>query len=182
MSTPSALDVTTLQADIGREFPDFKMVPKSESWMMKVIAAFLFVCSFGKTKFLQQFTTTIGHTIYLPVEWSMYSPTAQCGVLRHERVHMRQQKRMGRFVFSFLYLIPYFPVFFARGRCMLEMEAYEESMRALHEYGGDIQNAVYKERMVQNFIGPAYLWMWPFRGSVEKWFDMACSSILGGPQ
>jgi hypothetical protein len=172
-------NIIVLKNEISREFPDFKIRKKSESWLMKAIAFLLLVLTFGKQKsFMTGFITTIGFTVYVPDGWDDYSPKAQAVTLRHERVHMRQARKYGRLLFSFLYLFCWLPVWRAKWRTQFEMEAYEESMRALKDYGEDPANIVYRARTIQHFTSAEYGWMWTDEKLVEKWFDTTVNRIL----
>lgn len=161
-----------LCTEIKSEFPDFGLVPKSESGFMKAINAFLLAATFGQlNRFMTSYITTIGHTVYTPSGWDQMEEVSKVVVLRHERVHMRQQRRYGRLLFSFLYLLPFFPLFLAYWRRKFEMEAYEESMRAEVELRGTavVFSSQYRDWMVSQFVGPQYGWMWPFKGAVTRW-------------
>lgn len=168
------LDLTTLAADISREFPSFKIVPKANSFLMKCINAFMLVCSFGKAnQFMVAFVTTIGCTVYTPTDWETWGNTDHCEILSHERIHMRQSKRLTSFLYSLAYLIPFFPLGLAFFRAKFEMEAYTESMRVIQAAGGVLTDPNLKARFVGYITGPSYLWAWPFQSYVEKWYDNA---------
>lgn len=173
------LNVVELQNQISSEFPDFRIREKNDSWLMKAIGFFLFVITFGKNKdFMERFVTTLGSVVYVPAEWANWSPMSQCIVLRHERVHMRQAREHGRLKFSFLYLFWPVPVFRAKWRTRFEQEAYEESIRAMYEYGEDPTNYVFRVRMIMHFTSSEYFWMWTKREDLEEWFDAAVSRTI----
>ena len=114
-----------LVLEIKKEFPDFKLIQKSQSWLSKVINVFLLVITFGKQKdFMAKYTTTIGNTIYTPANWDERPETSRVIILRHERVHLRQAKKYTRFFFSFLYLFV-FPTILAYDWKKFEQAAYE---------------------------------------------------------
>lgn len=165
---------------ISEEFPDFKMVKKSDSLFMKVISWALWLLSFGQMDvFMDHYVTTIGYTVYVPSNWSTRTPFAKASVLRHEWVHMKQTKRMGWLLYALSYLLFPLPFGLAWGRMKLEREAYEESMWAQSVYYGMevLKSDQLRDSMVRNFTGPAYLWMWPFRARVERWYDGMVSRI-----
>lgn len=171
-----------LKKEILAEFPDFKVVPKSESSLMKAVNALLLVVSFGQIKqFMTSFTTTIGTTVYVTENWKVSTDQSKAILLRHERVHMRQARRLTRPLFSFLYLFVFLPGFLAYFRARFEKEAYEETVRATFEYYG--RQAVFakdfRERIAKNFTGPAYLYMWPFPKTVDKWILDAAEKVAG---
>jgi hypothetical protein len=152
------------------EFPDFKVVFKNNSGLMKTIGFLLKpICP----TFMTGFITTIGTTMYVPEAWATYRVTSKAEILRHERVHMRQAKKYGMLWFSILYLFVPLPLFFANYRAMFEREAYEESLRACVEYYGksSILYSETKREYVAYFTGSNYGWMWPNKSAVEKWYS-----------
>lgn len=177
MAKPNFIE---LQNEISCEFPNFRMRRKEDSRLMKIIGFMLFMLSFGKNRdFMRRFTTTIGNTIYTPEGWETRLPISQCITLRHERVHMRQARQYGRLKFSFLYLFWPVPFIRATWRRRFEQEAYEESIRAMYEYGEDPTNFVFRVRMTAHFTSSEYLWMWTKREDIEEWFDAVVSRTVG---
>lgn len=65
---------------------------------------------------------TWGDTIFLPAEWQTMSPGMQALYLRHEMVHVRQFRAMGKAKFVATYADE-------RKRWGLEMQAYRQMMR-----------------------------------------------------
>lgn len=158
------------------EFPDFEILPKNKSVLMKFIDAALKIITFGQMKnFMTGFITVLGNKVYVPETWKDITLiTSKAEIIRHERVHMRQSKKYGRILFSFLYLVAPFPVGVAYFRKKFEQEAYEESLKALYEYHGEkIFTPKLKEGMLAHFTGAQYFWMWPWRKDLEKWYDAA---------
>jgi hypothetical protein len=146
---------------------------------MRAIGFFLNFITFGKmTSFMRSFTTTIGATVYTPALWDSWMLESQAAVLRHERIHMRQSRKYTPVLFKFLYLFAFLPFGLAYFRAKFEMEAYEESLRTYHSYGSDITSAALKASVVGHFTSAEYCWMWPFRKSVEDWYDKTVQSIV----
>lgn len=172
-----------LEQEIREEFPAFKIVQKSTSRLMRAIDIFLKVITFGLMRtFMTRFITTIGYTVYVTEAWSYKSPNARMITLRHERVHMRQRKRYGALWFGFLYLFSYFPLVFAYHRAKFEKEAYEETLNAIAELMPStgmktLQSLEFREMIVRHFTSAEYFWMWPFRKSIETWYDGIVSRI-----
>ena len=171
-----------LITEVKAEFPDFEIVPKQKSSLMKFFAWGLKVITFGKmTNFMEHYSTTIGYTLYVPANWMDWTDVTRMVTLRHERVHMRQKKKYG-FFFFILYTFVFFPTLLAYFRMKFEKEAYEETMRAICELNpmGNvvIMSAAYKARMLSQFTGPAYFWMWPFKKSLDSWYEKTLKSIL----
>jgi hypothetical protein len=167
--------------EIKSEFPNFKLVAKQDSWLMKVINVFLIIITFGQNRmFMKGFITTIGTTIYTNETWDTNPVSSKVAVLRHERVHMRQNKRLTTPLYVFLYLFFPLPFLFAYGRAKLEWEAYTESIRTqVHFHGIDrIKNDEdYRHHTISHFTNSEYLWMFPFRSILNKWYDKAISQI-----
>lgn len=161
--------------EIEEEFPTFRLVFKDRSRLMKAIDVFLKVITLWRMRaFMTSFTTTIGYTVYVArSSWDSMSPEGRAAVLRHERVHMRQRRKYGMVLYTFLYLLFPLPGGLAYFRAKFEKEAYEETIRAAVDYGWDVSDPGFRSRMVSHFTGPEYFWMWPFRKSVEAWYDAA---------
>ena len=159
---------------IGAEFPGFRVVRKSDSRFMKVLSFLLVVVTFGQMRsFMDGFTTTIGSTVYTPSLWEKMPDEEKCSILLHERVHLRQQKRYGRLLFGFLYLVVFFPLGLAYFRARFEKEAYTETMRSIKERhgAGVLYSKSLRQSIVRHFTSAEYGWMWPFKGAVERWYD-----------
>lgn len=162
------------------EFPDFELVRKADSRLMHVIDFLLRLATLGRMKkFMTDYTTTIGHVVYIPSSWDSKLTLMKASVLRHERVHMRQRKRLGAWKYELTYLFWPLPMVFAAGRRGLEMEAYEETLRAYTDYFGPPLGWTddVREGTIRQFMGPNYLWMWPFRKDVERWYDAAVDKL-----
>jgi hypothetical protein len=59
------------------------------------------------------------------------------------------------------------------------MEAYAESIRAAAEVWGHEApgRAAFRTHIIDQFCGPSYGWMWPFRRHVERWYDGVLRSV-----
>ena len=163
------------------EFPSFKITRKADSKLMKVLDVFLRVVTFNQMKsFMDRYTTTIGYTIYVSSSWINKTPYSKASILRHERVHMRQRRRMGLVKYSLYYLLAWFPIGLAAGRRNLEMEAYAESLQSYADYYGlpNLKDGTTRENVIGEFTGPSYFWMWPFRKTIERWYDATVQRII----
>jgi hypothetical protein len=168
---------------IQKEFPRFLIVAKRGDRLSRLIDRALRVITLGaQDRYLTEYHTVIGDTLYVPDAWDRMGDTERTILLRHERVHLRQRRRYGLPLMAFLYLVPIFPLFLALGRARLEWEAYAETLRATAELRGYAAAAdpALRRHIVQRFLGPDYGWMWPFRGQVERWYD-AVLHELGPP-
>jgi hypothetical protein len=174
-------DYAALEDDVRAEFPNFKVVNKQESGLMKAIDVALKVITLGQMKrFMTGFITTLGTTVYVPDGWADRPVTSRLGVLRHERVHMRQAKKHGRLLFSLMYLLLPVPTVFALCRRKFEQEAYEESLKALQEYHGDsvLKDPEVRSRMIAHFTSAEYFWTWPWTKSISGWYDATVGRLL----
>lgn len=165
---------------VKEEFPDFQVVYKENVWWMKFIGLFLKLITFGHMiSFMSSYHTTIGYTVYVGSEWAGQSPFSRATTLRHEAVHMRQLRRYGFIRYAAMYLFWVFPFGLAIGRRNLEREAYEETLRAYAEYYGlpVLHENYLRVRIVSQFIGSSYFWMWPFRKSMNRWYDGFVSEL-----
>jgi hypothetical protein len=166
----------TVLAETQREFPGFKVVKKADSSFMKLLSWVLFFVP----GFMSNFTTTIGQTMWTPSAWDTdFSDVSQAEILRHERIHLRQQKRFTMPLFVLLYLFLPLPFGLAYGRACLEWEAYTESLKAIAEYKGveRLKLAEVKADFVGYFTSRDYFWMWPFAGAVGSWYDKVVAEI-----
>ena len=168
--------------ELLREFPHFRIVYKNRDSLSNAIDVALRVLSFGRQdRYLTQYRTVIGDTLYVPDAWDHTPPVDRLICLRHERVHLRQRRRYGTVGMAMLYLFVPLPAGCAWFRARMEWEAYVETLRATAEwYGVDaLKTPSLRAEMVQRFAGPDYLWMWPFRAAVGRWFDVAVAEIEG---
>ncbi|HEY5959810.1 MAG TPA: hypothetical protein VIV60_24820 [Polyangiaceae bacterium] len=173
-----------LLADILVEFPRFRLVSKRDSPLSRAIDRCLRLITLGRqNRFLTEYHTVIGETLYLAPSWSVMDDRARYVLLCHERVHLRQRRRFGTVPMALLYLIPILPIGLAIGRAWLEREAYRETLRATAEMYG-IEAAAHpalRSSILARFIGPDYGWMWPFPKTVGKWYDCCVDELRGQP-
>lgn len=166
--------------EIQREFPDFRLIPKSGHELSRWVDRVLRLVTLGRQdRYLSEYHTVLGGRLYVPESWASASDVERVIILRHERVHLRQRRRLGRFWMAFLYLVPFVPVGLAYGRARLEWEAYEETLRATAELKGldAARDPALFERILGRFTGPDYGWMWPFPGQVRAWYERALERL-----
>jgi hypothetical protein len=172
-------------SDLKAEFPAFCIVPKRGSRFSRAIdLALKLVTLGGQRHYLTRYHTVIGDTLYVPETWEQLADLDRVILLRHERVHLRQRRRYGGALMSFLYLVPFLPLGLAYGRARIEWEAYTETLRATAELRGReaLQSQELRAQIVGRFIGPDYGWMWPFRSTVEGWYDRVVAELLTEPR
>ena len=165
-------------AEIRAEFPSFAIRDKRTSALQRIIGRALWLITFGGMKtYLTHYHTVLFGTLWVPDSWPRMADDDRYVLLRHERVHLRQRRRMGDVAMAYVYLVPIVPLGLAYGRARLEWEAYEETLRATTEdYGIEAARSL-RAHIVERFTGPDYGFMWPFRRSVERWFDEAMARI-----
>jgi hypothetical protein len=172
-------------SDLLAEFPSFRIKPKRGDRLSRAIDLALRVVTLGGQRhYLTRYHTVIGDTLYVPETWGNLSDLERVILLRHERVHLRQRRRYGAALMTFLYLVPFLPLGLAYGRARIEWEAYTETLRATAELCGSsaVGRAELREQIVRRFIGPDYGWMWPFRSVVEGWYDRVLKELQDEPR
>ncbi|HEX9294436.1 MAG TPA: hypothetical protein VF881_01335 [Polyangiaceae bacterium] len=168
--------------EIRREFPRFRIVRKRDSKLSRVIDIVLKVLTFGaQREFLTHYHTVLWDALYVPDSWETTPDLSRLITLRHERVHLRQRRRYGDLLMTFLYLVPFFPLGLAYGRARIEWEAYAETLRATAEYRGlsAARSPELRDHIVKQFTSGAYGWMWPFRRTLDRWYDRVLTQIEG---
>jgi hypothetical protein len=173
-----------LITEIREEFPGFRILSKQDSRLSRWIDRALKLVTLGaQSDYLERYHTVIGSTLYVPRSWQSAGDIDRVIVLRHERVHLRQQRRYGLPLMAIIYLLPFFPLGLAYGRARLEWEAYAETIRATAEYRGiaAAADATWRREIVNRFTSGAYGWMWPFRTQVESWFDAVIAELHRQP-
>ena len=163
-----------LLTDIQREFPSFAIVKKRDVALQKAIDIFLKAVTLGGQRaYLTRYHTVLFGKLYVPDAWDAMVDIDRVILLRHERVHLEQGRRMGFFMMAVVYLLPFFPLGLAYGRARIEWEAYEETIAATLQFLGREAALSLKPWLVERFVGPDYGWMWPFPKTIERWFDAA---------
>lgn len=166
--------------DLRAEIPGFRIVRKDQSALHRAIHKFLVVVTFGKmTSYLDSYQTTIGRTVYVTADWDQTDPDQRYVTLRHEAIHLRQFRRFTLPGMALLYVFLPLPLGLAWFRAYFEKEAYAESIRAAAEVWGRNypKGTYYRERIIEQFVGPSYGWMWPFRKSMERWYDQVLATV-----
>jgi hypothetical protein len=164
--------------EIRAELPRFEIRYKRESGLQKAIHVLLACLTLGAQRvYLTRYHTAMFGRLYVPDAWDQMTDDDRYVLLRHERVHLRQRRRMGDVVMTFVYLIPFFPLFFAYGRARIEWEAYTETIRATAEVFGLERARALKPEIVRRYVTGDYGWMWPFPRVVGAWFDEVMADL-----
>jgi hypothetical protein len=171
---------TALVQALHAEIPGFRIVRKDQSRLHRAIHYGLFAITFGRMRrYLDCYQTTIGKTVYVTSDWDDWPPDRRYVTLRHEAIHLRQFRKLTLPVMALIYVLLPLPMGLAYGRARLEQEAYAESIRAAAEvWGSDaVRDRDYRNYVIDQFTGPSYGWMWPFRRSLERWYDEVLASL-----
>ncbi len=163
-----------LVAQLEAEIPGFRIVRKDHSRFQRVIDRALRIVTLGKQReYLTCYQTTIGRTLYVTSDWFERDPIRRYVTLRHEAVHLRQFRRWTLPGMAMLYIFFPLPFGLAWCRAAFEKAAYAETIRVTAEvYGADtVRDPEFRADLLSEFLGPQYGWMWPFRKSMERWYD-----------
>ena len=170
-----------LIAEMQAEFPRFRVIHKRDSPLHKAIHyALIAITLGGMREYIDGYQTTMGYRVYVTSNWDRKDPDLRYITMRHERIHMQQFRRYTFLGMSFLYLLVPLPMGLAYFRARFEKEAYEESMRAASEVFGieHIKEPAYRQRIIDQFTGASYGWMWPFRRKLEHWYDSVVDKLV----
>lgn len=170
-----------LLGEIRAEFPRFRLIRKDRSAFQRAIDRALRLVTAGRmTAYLNGYQTTIGYRVYVTPDWDSRPATQRYITMRHERVHLRQFRRYTLPAMALLYLLVPVPTGLAWFRAHFERQAYEETLRATLEVHGPeaLRDPALRRGIVAQFTGPSYGWMWPFRRSVERWYDRAVERLI----
>ena len=168
---------------LRREFPGLRVIAKQRDPLSRAIDVALRIVTLGgQSAYLTQYVTTLGVSLYVPSDWDSRDDLPRYCVLRHEAVHLRQFRRYGYLGMAWRYLVPILPLGLAWGRARLEWEAYSETLRATAEVYGlaAAEQPALRARILAQFTGPAYGWMWPFPTVVSRWYDATLVALRTG--
>jgi len=169
-----------LLADMRAEFPRFRVIKKSESILHRGIHYVLVAVTLGGMRsYLSSYQTTIGQRVYVTDDWDRLPANRRYVTMRHERIHIRQFARFTLPGMALLYVLMPLPLGLAYFRARFEWEAYAETLRATAEVEGPeaARAPALRERILGQFTGPSYGWMWPFRKQLERWYDRALAEL-----
>lgn len=165
---------------VEAEFPRFKIIKKRDSPLHRMIHWGLFAITFGQMReYLDGYYTTLGSRLYVTGDWDDIDPDDRYITLCHEAVHMRQFRRWTPPLMGLFYLLFPLPMGLAWFRARFEKEAYAETLRASVEvYGLDyVRRESVRDRIIGQFTSASYGWMWPFRQSMERWYDRVVAEL-----
>jgi len=169
-----------LLEEIRVEFPRFRVVRKDRARSQRAIHWALVALTAGRMRgYLTDYQTTIGATVFVSDDWEDRTDDQRYVTMRHERVHMRQFQAYSLPVMALLYLLIPLPMGLAWFRARFEKQAYEETIAAAAAVYGPahVRDGAFREHILQQFTGPSYGWMWPFRASLERWYDRVVAEV-----
>ena len=154
---------------------DVVFSPKTDSWLMILLAAFL------GADFINKYWTTVGKTIYFPSY--VLDPWEYPDVIRHEYVHLLQLDstlgfRLPSTVWAFLYIFFPIPFLFSYFRWKSEREAYLVSLLLLKRSGASMNLIVLKAECVVQLLWSSYGYCWP-QFLMREWFAQALDMSQG---
>jgi len=180
-----------LENFIKISIPDSEIRSKKDSKTMKLVGKIMF---FNK-RFMTGYVTTWYPHIYVPkLPWKEKNHLPAIATLSHEWVHLYDRKRLG-LVFNLLYSSPqcfapfallafwnlWFLLFLvcalpipSPGRAWAELRGYRMTMAVYYWKSGQ---KVDTKWMTEQFVGPSYYYMWPFRGWLMKKFQKEFEKI-----
>jgi hypothetical protein len=174
------------------DIPNFEIVSKTTSFLMKVLSIILF---FNRS-FMTSYISVIYPRMYVPkLPWKENDHYSAILVLAHEWVHLSDRKRFG-LLFDIGYLFPQCLAFLSLlapflsvwwllcllfllpipspTRAWLEFRGYSMTMACKWWLTGNEINYYWIERQ---FVGQWYYFMWPFKGIVRKLFEKQMEKI-----
>ncbi|MCA9704427.1 MAG: hypothetical protein KDK70_01110 [Myxococcales bacterium] len=169
--------------ELMREFPRFRIRRAHDSHFFRLAERCLArVAGQRGSEWANHYLTIVGYTLYVPAYWDQLPAYQRLVILRHERVHLRQRRRLSLPGMIALYLFLPVPVGLAYGRARLEWEAYRATLAALLEVHGPqaLTDAHLRDHIVSQFTTAAYGWMWPFPEHVRAWYDAEIDRLLRG--
>lgn len=169
--------------EIRREFPRFRVIKKRGDPLSHLIDVLLRVITLnGQREYITSYHTILANRLYVPDGWETINDESRVITLRHERVHLRQNRRYTPLGMAVIYTLPFFPLGLAYGRARIEWEAYAETIRATAEFRGfDAAASPHlRAHIVSQFTSAAYGWMWPFPAQIERWYDLVLAELRQG--
>jgi hypothetical protein len=154
----SKLDFWQTLDHLRETHPKIQVIEREQSPLMKFLAALLFFNPY----FLDGYTTTIGHRVYMPKR--SIGTASGADTLWHEAKHVEQYEKGGLwFMFAYIFLLPAIWTM----RAKYEYEGYYETLVCIYHRRGRIPDYDL-EWIASQFTGSAYLFMDPFPKRVMK--------------
>lgn len=182
--------------DLGKAKFGMSTKFKNKSFFMKLLGGILFF----NPKFMTNYVTTVGSTVYFPSEeWLKENEDMAATILAHEYVHILDSLDSGSTVFSYLYLLPQVLALLSLLSifgsllwllCLLFLLPIPSPTRTYFEMRGyAMSDAVHKKMtgdflsidfLSKQFLTGAYYFMWPFKSSVLAMIEKNRNNIISG--
>jgi hypothetical protein len=157
---------------------------KADKWYWRTLGVLVSLLTFGKVDFMHRFFSTIVNRIGVPPRWDTMPPEAKYEILLHEVEHMKQYTAVGfgniwigTIIAGIGYLFLPLPVGFAWVRAKMEMGGYAQSIRAKIQVYGLAEAIAAKPGIIAHFTSIDYLFMWPFKRHLSRWYDETVARI-----
>jgi hypothetical protein len=160
---------------VRRYRPGLRLVDKHEVPLARASAHLLRPLM---PRFMDNVTTVIGDTVYLPGPPERLERELLARILAHELVHQLDQAEHG-LAFYVSYVVAPLPV----GRTMRahwERRAYAVDLMLAWADGGDESLARTAESVAVQFSGPTYGWMWVGADAARKYVGAVADEIRSG--
>ena len=151
MRTITPEDVAGMLRDLSQRYPDFRLVAKA-----------------GESRHC----TTWQSTVFVPQDWSTYTPLKQWVRLAHEATHLQQFHDMGTWRVACRYLL-------ASGRFQLERDAFRAEMAAACETEGPEALRGKRDFYLMTLSGGTY-WYCVNAHDAALWVDTTILHICEG--
>ena len=152
------------------------------SWVWALVHWILFIFSLGKNNtFMSRSVITVGRFIFFYSGWRIeYASLNDYSALCQEEDHVIMAKKfglgsmfIGTIVMILLYLLFPLPIGLAWFRYAIERSAFRVSYLTDKKLGLNASYLPY----VDILTGPGYLWAWPFKKQVLRWFEKNCGPL-----
>ena len=162
-----------LLALIHEEFPDVAIRPKT-GFFMTCLHWVVVIVTLGQIRdFRTDYTTTIGHTIWVPSDWANWAPVDNYAVLLHEWQHLKQQRGWWLPCWLLAYLLLWLPCWRSLFRWRWERQAFGVQLEFYyyaHGLCGPNGLVATKLWAIAMLSGSCYLWAWDST-QVQSYFD-----------
>jgi len=183
-----------LESKIKTEFPSFKLIDKKDSKFMIFLSYLVWIFN---RKFMTDFATTVGYTIYLVSRITINSPREKIvdyiSLLLHEYQHMKDKKKF-KLLYDIFYFSPqilsvlsifsiwnhwfllflFFLAPFPSLRSVWEIRGYKISAAVYYWLTGLDENI---DWIVSQFTSSNYYFMCPFKGLLMNLFKKHISDV-----
>jgi hypothetical protein len=158
-----------------RDRPGLRLVDKHDVPVARLVGRLIRPLMPG---FVDEVTTVIGDTVYLPAPADRIDRTRLARILAHEIVHQRDQAEHGAWFYLSYALAP-LPAGRTR-RAHWERRAYAVDLAIAWLSGGEAELARTAEIVARLFSGPTYGWMWSGEDAATQYVGAVADEIRSG--